>query len=277
MINKSENVADLLAALSKFQASVTGAKKGGTNPHFRSNYTRLEDAWAAAREHLGANGLSVYQAPMGRNPEGSRVGVTTLLGHESGQWMESTCVVGLDERQNGAQADGSAITYACRYAFLAALGLAPTDDDGNATVGQQQPANTNGAAPNVQAVSDQVANTEKINRMAAEAAKALTPPAGEAPSLGGGRMAQAVPKFSDYGSDAGRSLLDVGRATIEAVIADMSKERNLNDPKWGKVNAERLANAKAVLAWQILGGDEPPPPTDADDPGEPDDQSDIPF
>lgn len=146
MIRKSEQVNELLAALSRFQASVkAGARKGGTNPHFRSNYTRLEDAWAAAREQLGAHGLSVVQAPAGRlsseGPGADLVAVDTMIGHESGQWLESTILVRVDDRQSGAQADGSAVTYACRYSFLACLGLPPSDDDGNAA--SAGPANDN--------------------------------------------------------------------------------------------------------------------------------------
>lgn len=145
----SDQTAELDKALSVFQASVEGAKKGGKNPHFRSNYARLEDAWKAAREQFGLCGLNCTQWPE-RAADGMGVDVTTRLGHASGQWMSGTLFVPVDKA--AAQAFGSAITYACRYAFLAALGLAPEDDDGNAAQAaapRQKPATAHEPAADV--------------------------------------------------------------------------------------------------------------------------------
>lgn len=126
-MEQSDQIGELAKALSEFQGAVTGAKKGGSNPHFRSSYARFEDAWNAAREHLAAHGLSVTQWP----ETGDRgVQVTTQIMHVSGQWQRG--VLDMPVAKNDAQAFGSATTYACRYAFMAALGLPPVDDDGNA-------------------------------------------------------------------------------------------------------------------------------------------------
>ena len=131
-IEQSEQITALSKALVAFQGQVSGASKGGANPHFRSSYTRLEDAWKAAREALTSCGLSVTQWP---TTDEGRVSVTTRVMHESGEWMQSTLSIDADVQKgrSPAQACGSAITYACRYAFMAALGLPPTDDDAEST------------------------------------------------------------------------------------------------------------------------------------------------
>lgn len=129
----SQEIGELLAALSAFQAECHGAGRGGTNPHLRNSYTRLEDAWAAAREPLTRHGLSVSQWPC-EAPEG-HVGMVTVLGHGSGQWMR--CVqhmpVSAGKGTTGAQQVGSALSYARRYAMLAVLGLPSVDDDAEGT------------------------------------------------------------------------------------------------------------------------------------------------
>jgi hypothetical protein len=129
MIESSAEIGELCAALVQFQAHVTGAPKHGKNPHFKSKYTRLEDAWNAAREPLSAAGLAVLQWPSSDGD--GKVSVCTRIVHKSGQWMSGTLTIELTHDRGGskAQAYGSAITYACRYAFLAALGLPPEDDD----------------------------------------------------------------------------------------------------------------------------------------------------
>jgi hypothetical protein len=141
-MEQSDQIEALAAALCEFQGSIAGAKKGGQNPHFRNNYTRLEDAWAAAREQLCAHGLSVTQWP--ESGDGG-VTVTTRVMHKTGQWIQGTLAVPVSKHD--AQGVGSAITYGCRYAFLAALGLPPTDDDGNAAAASPPPQGRQQAAP----------------------------------------------------------------------------------------------------------------------------------
>ena len=112
---------------------VTGASKGGSatvGAQGKRHYTRLEDAWDAARTPLTDNGLAVMQWPTTPD-DGGRVTVVTRVLHESGQWMQASLSMAVDRsgHMNATQQYGSAITYAARYAFLAALGLPPSDDD----------------------------------------------------------------------------------------------------------------------------------------------------
>jgi len=125
-MNKSESIKKLAAALNKFQASISGAKKKSKNPFFKSNYADLKEVIECAKEALSENGLSYSQFPI--SAEG-KAGVRTILMHESGEWMEDTLLLACVKQD--PQAYGSAITYARRYALQAILGIPSEDDDGN--------------------------------------------------------------------------------------------------------------------------------------------------
>jgi hypothetical protein len=128
MIEQSESIATLATALAKVQATVEGALKDSNNPHFKSKYADLSSVWAACREQLCANGLTVVQFP-GEMVD-NRMTMTTQLSHSSGEWMRGTLSIPLSKVD--AQGYGSAVTYARRYALAAVVGVCPEDDDGNA-------------------------------------------------------------------------------------------------------------------------------------------------
>jgi len=123
-------IAELAAALCKAQAQMEGAKKDATNPHFKNKYADLAAVWAAIREPLTSNGLSVVQ--LLRDVQNG-IEVETILLHTSGQQIGS--VLAMPASKQDAQGYGSAATYARRYALMALVGVAPEDDDGNAAVG----------------------------------------------------------------------------------------------------------------------------------------------
>jgi hypothetical protein len=88
----------------------------------------------AVRIPFAENGLSYSQFPV---MDDNRVGVETILMHESGEFIASTLM--LPTGKLDAQAAGSAITYARRYSLQAIAGIPAEDDDGNAaTQGTQQ-------------------------------------------------------------------------------------------------------------------------------------------
>lgn len=135
-VRRSDSINELAAALAKAQGLMEAAKKDSTNPHFKSKYADLAAYWDASRAALSSNGLAVVQFP---TTEADGVGITTLLTHSSGQWMEGQ--YSLPIAQKTPQAIGSAITYGRRYAFAAVVGLAPDeDDDGNAASRPEVPA-----------------------------------------------------------------------------------------------------------------------------------------
>lgn len=128
-MKKSESIKELSTALAKFQGEVTNPLNTATNPFFKSKYAPLNDILALVRPLLSKQGLSVIQTPI--SSEGM-IGVTTLLLHESGEYIEFLPVM-LNMDKPTAQGAGSAITYARRYAISAILGISSEDDDdGNA-------------------------------------------------------------------------------------------------------------------------------------------------
>jgi hypothetical protein len=127
---QSEQVDELAQALSKFQAEVSPALKESKNPFLKSSYADLESCWNAARQPLSDNGLAVTQTTR-ILPSGRQVLVTTLM-HSSGQWCRGELY--LAGASDDPQKQGSAVTYARRYAFSAILGLVQSDDDGEAAM-----------------------------------------------------------------------------------------------------------------------------------------------
>jgi hypothetical protein len=141
VIETSPSIENLAAALGKFQAETHGVLKDASNPFFKSRYATLEAVIETARPGLAKVGLAFLQAPKGQ--VGMTVELETMLMHgASGEWVRFSTVMPLPKAD--PQGVGSAITYACRYALMAMLGLPPLDDDAEATKPQlkqpQQPA-----------------------------------------------------------------------------------------------------------------------------------------
>lgn len=143
----SPEIDKLAAALAAAQSEIEGAKKDGTNPHFRSSYTTLASIWDACREALTKNGIAVTQSPYlaGIDDSGATVGVVTRLVHSSGQWLEGDLVLPVSKAD--AQGFGSAITYARRYSLAAMVGVCPEDDDAESAVGDRSAAPSRSAYP----------------------------------------------------------------------------------------------------------------------------------
>lgn len=131
----SENVDGLFKALSAAQKVMTGALKDAANPFFKSKYADLSSVWDACRAPLADNGLSILQ-PV--SADGDKVTVSTILAHESGQWVASDLT--MTSVKSDPQGLGSCITYARRYALSAMVGVAPEEDDGNRASGATEKA-----------------------------------------------------------------------------------------------------------------------------------------
>ncbi len=131
---QSSSIAELATALSEFQYALEGAKKDSSNPFFKSKYADLQSCQEAIREPLHANGLAVTQTT--KVISTGAVLVTTLM-HSSGQWIKGELPI-MCAKERDAQAQGSAITYARRYALSAITGLYQTDDDGESSQNRQK-------------------------------------------------------------------------------------------------------------------------------------------
>ena len=119
---------NIATALVKAQREFGPALKTSTNPHFRSKYADLSACIEAVIDGLNNNGIALLQ-PMHESDNG--VTVETLFLHESGE-MLSAGKLHVPAAKQDPQGYGSALTYARRYSLMAACGIAPEDDDGNA-------------------------------------------------------------------------------------------------------------------------------------------------
>ena len=129
-MNQSESIANLAKALSIVQGKLTYATKDSSNPFFKSKYADLESVWDACRDLLASNGLAVAQFPGTYSDLDKSMSLTTILTHESGEWISQEMSVPVTKAD--AQGAGSAITYMRRYALAAVVGVVQADDDGNA-------------------------------------------------------------------------------------------------------------------------------------------------
>ncbi|MBB6731916.1 ERF family protein [Cohnella zeiphila] len=137
MCSKSESIGKISAALVAFSGEVKSIGKDANNPHFKSQYTSLDHMIDETKPLLHKHGLTVMQFPGG---EGEKVTVRTMILHESGEWIESEPLT-LKPTKLDPQGAGSAITYARRYSYAAALSLSlGDDDDANAASAPHMPA-----------------------------------------------------------------------------------------------------------------------------------------
>jgi ERF superfamily. len=138
----SENINELAAALSAFQAEMPSLFKSDTvkvtprggGREYSFKYVPLEAAVEAVRPILGKHGLAVSQLL-------GDATITTLLMHKSGQYLYTTTsykgrLDNLDRKNEGnyvggatSQEEGGLITYYSRYAYMRILGLVGDDDD----------------------------------------------------------------------------------------------------------------------------------------------------
>lgn len=126
---ESDQINDLVAALSKAQGAYPSIGADRENPYFKSNYADLDMILKAVRPMLAQNGLSLVQDT--RFTEDGSTVLHTRLYHATGQWIETRARI--LPVKNTPQEYGSCLTYNKRYSAMALLGITvakdPTDDD----------------------------------------------------------------------------------------------------------------------------------------------------
>jgi hypothetical protein len=125
----------IASALVKAQKAFGPALKSSSNPHFKSKYADLAACVEAVIDGLNANGIALIQK---QHPYEGGVSVETVFLHESGETL-SAGVLTVPASKQDPQGYGSALTYARRYSLMAACGIAPEDDDGNAASKTKKP------------------------------------------------------------------------------------------------------------------------------------------
>lgn len=122
------------AALVKAQREFGPALKTSSNPHFKSRYADLAACVEAVIDALNNNGIALIQQT--HECETGVIVETTFI-HESGE-VFSAGKLQVPASKHDPQGYGSALTYARRYSLMAACGIAPEDDDGNAATSAVQ-------------------------------------------------------------------------------------------------------------------------------------------
>ena len=114
---------DVVKALAEALPKIANPGKDGKSHH--GKYATLAAILDHVRPVLAEHGLAVLQ-PI------EEAGVRTMIAHVSGGMYDAgTYPVG---QFLNPQAQGSAISYARRYALMSVLGIAGADDDGNVAV-----------------------------------------------------------------------------------------------------------------------------------------------
>jgi hypothetical protein len=134
-MNKSVSITKLAEALSKAQAEMPVVRMNAQNPFLKNKYADLGAVIETSRPILAKYGLSVSQFPTGT---GEQIGVTSVLMHSSGEWLEDTIYISASDQKglSVAQSAGVVISYLRRYSWASMLGMyADEDTDGHSSNG----------------------------------------------------------------------------------------------------------------------------------------------
>lgn len=145
-MNKSESIVEMSKAMAKFQSEVKQPFKDANNPFFKSKYVPLESVVESITSIAPKHGISFVQ--WASNDENGRVGVSTMIMHTSGEYIEFDPVY-MNADKNTAQGAGALISYLKRYSLSAVFGItSDQDDDGNQASGNSsKPKNQPKAKP----------------------------------------------------------------------------------------------------------------------------------
>lgn len=164
------------AAFVAAQADMPSIGKDNTvrTKQFSYKYADLPSIIAAIRPVLKKHGLAFAQAVLS---EGGYVGVTTRVIHLGGH-IETFGPLYMPAGSD-AQAVGSATSYARRYSLIAALGIAPDEDDDGQRASKASGASARPSSPDGRAAQEAPEEVPAADVRVGEGATAPTGPAGE--------------------------------------------------------------------------------------------------
>lgn len=137
-VTKSNSLANIGQALAKAQAKLEAVGKGEKG--YGYNYASLASTIDTAKPVLEEFGLSVTQL-IGHVDVKNNIGtVTTILLHESGEYIQTESSIPLIEMKgtNAAQSFGAIVSYIRRYSLQAILNMASEDNDASSN-GKDKP------------------------------------------------------------------------------------------------------------------------------------------
>jgi hypothetical protein len=102
-MTRSESLTHLATALAQAQAEMPVAVFDATNPFLKSKYASLGAVIQASRPILAKHKLSLVQFPISdggsATGQGERVGVESILAHESGEFVSEKILIPLTEEK----------------------------------------------------------------------------------------------------------------------------------------------------------------------------------
>lgn len=122
-MNQSENINELVAALSKAQGEMEPAKFNRKGQ--RHKYADFTSVMHSCRVPLSTNNLAIMQYVETIDKQHVLI---TMLSHTSGQWIKSHLPLLMNEPT--CQSLGSAMSYMKRYGLSALLGIVSDADEG---------------------------------------------------------------------------------------------------------------------------------------------------
>ena len=161
-MNRSENISELLVALTKAKQSMTAPLK--TKKAYGYMYAPLDEVLRCVEPSLLNNGLFItHDRDLGQNE------LVTYLYHVSGQYISTRVKIEYkaENKMNLMQSLGSASTYAMRYNINALLNLAAEDDDDGVASGdnKEKSAKTTESLPKL----EKIVETPRVSRMTIDA------------------------------------------------------------------------------------------------------------
>lgn len=148
----SETITKIMPAFIKAQGEFKPAVKDAVNGQFakaangkdaKPSYVTLAQAIESVSGALRDNGIAIMQQT-DITDHGGIILITRMI-HSSGEWIASRYPV--HPVKSDPQGEGSALTYARRYALMALVGIAPEDDDGNAATKAAERSAAKAASP----------------------------------------------------------------------------------------------------------------------------------
>ena len=126
-MQKSESIKAISKALSSALGEMPVVKMDAQNPFLKNKYATLGAVIETSRPVLAKYELAIIQSPVSTE---DKIGITTLLTHSSGEWLEDTIYISTTESKglSSAQNAGVVISYLRRYSLQAFLNMYADED-----------------------------------------------------------------------------------------------------------------------------------------------------
>ena len=126
-MNKSHTISKIAGAIAKAQAEMPVVKFDAQNPFLKNKYATLGAVIETARPILAKHELAIVQSPVSNVDQ---IGITTLITHSSGEWLEDTIFIAAQDGKglSSAQNAGVVISYLRRYSLQAFLNMYADED-----------------------------------------------------------------------------------------------------------------------------------------------------